>query len=136
MCLPVAAVIAAGLVASAGRAVPGAPVLRSATASDGHVVVVFTVGDLQPWLIEVASSPGAEASGAFPPRTVRLQEMIRAQVDPATGLVRWRTRHALPARAYYVRVSGVETGGVTDCLPQQPNCLVHWSNTRRVLLRR
>jgi hypothetical protein len=96
---------------------------------------VFTIGDLRPWLIEVATSGATEASGAFLPRAVRLREVIRARADPSTGLVRWRTLEAFPARAYYVRVSGIETDGVTDCLPQLHNCFVHWSNTRRVLIR-
>lgn len=60
---------------------------------------------------------------------------MTARVDASTGLVRDRTREALPAGSYYVRVSGLETDGVTDCLPQLRNCLVHWSNTRRVLIR-
>ena len=130
-----AALVGAGLIATLALAAPGAPVLRSATASQRHVLVVFTIGDLRPWEVEVATSAATEASGGFVPKNVRLREVIRAKPDPSTGLVRWRTRATLPARTYYVRVSAIETDGVTDCPPQQRNCLVHWSNTGRVLIR-
>src|SRR5438034_7834093 len=86
-----AALVVAGIVASPDLAAPGAPLLRSATASHRHVVVVFTIGDLRPWLIEVASSVPTESSGAFVPRAVRLREVIRASPVASTGLVRWRT---------------------------------------------
>ena len=50
----------------------------------------------------------------------------RIVVNPAAGL---------PARVYYVKVSGIESDGVTDCLPQQRDCLVHWSNALRLRVR-
>lgn len=123
------------LLAAPTLAASGAPVLRSITQAHRHVVVTFTNADLQPWLIEVAVSRATDRSGAFLSKNVRLRERIRARPDPATGLVRWRTSTALRPHVYYVEVSGIESGGVTDCLPQQPECLVHWSAPRRMRLR-
>jgi hypothetical protein len=128
-------VVAIGLLASSGLAASGTPVLRSASQARGHVVVRFTVVDLQPWLLEAAVSGATDASGEFLPREVRLREHITARPDPVTGVVRWRTLKRLPPRVYYVEVSGIESDGVTDCLPQLRNCLVHWSNVRRVQVR-
>ena len=129
------AVLAIALLASSSLAASSAPVLRSVTQTHRHIVVKFTVAALQPWLVEVAVSRGIDASGALLRRNVRLRERITARPDPVTGVVRWRTLKALPARVYYVEVSGIESDGVTDCLPQQRNCLVHWSNVRRVQVR-
>ena len=55
--------------------------------------------------------------------------------DPATGVVSWRTHKRLAAGTYFVEVSAVESDGVTDCGPLRGNCLVHWSNVRRVVVR-
>ena len=125
------------LLGSSSSAAPaaGTPVLRSAVQSHGHIVVTFTSADLRPWLIEVAVSRATDASGAFLAGEVRLREQMTARPDPVTGVVRWRTLKSLPARDYYVEVSGIESDGVTDCLAQQRNCLVHWSNLRRVRVR-
>jgi hypothetical protein len=123
------------MLAAPGLAASGAPVLRSVTQVHRHVVVRFTDADLQPWLIQVAVSRAADANGAFLSTNVRLRERITARPNPATGLVRWRTRKALPPRVYYVEVSGIESGGVTQCPPQHHNCLVHWSKARRVRVR-
>lgn len=131
------AAVAAGTVlgGSSSLAAADAPVLRSASAANGHVLVTFTVVDLQPWVIEVASSSATVASGAFRPDAVRLREVISARPDPSTGLVRWRTTKLLARGAYFVHVSAVETDGVTDCRPQNRDCLVHWSDARRLLIR-
>jgi hypothetical protein len=123
------------LLATPGFAASGAPVLRSVTQVHRHVVVKFTDSDLQPWLIEVAVSRATDATGAFLSTNIRLRERITARPNPTTGLVRWRTRKALPPRVYYVEVSGIESGGVTQCPPQHHNCLVHWSTARRVRVR-
>jgi hypothetical protein len=130
-----AAVGTIALLASSGVAASGPPVLRSVTQIRRHIVVKFTDGDLQPWLIEVAVSRATDASGAFPSANVRLRERITARANPITGLVRWRTRKALRPRVYYVEVSGIESGGVTECPPQHHDCLVHWSAARRVRVR-
>jgi len=138
---PISAVVATAvlLVTGAGAptsfAAPGAPVLHSASAPTRRVLVTFTVGDLQPWLIEVAASSETEASGAFRPDAVRLREVITAKPDPSTGLVRWRTPQRLAPGAYFVHVSAIETDGITDCRPQNRDCLVHWSASRRLLIR-
>src|SRR5207248_9385232 len=129
------AVGAIALLASPGLAASGAPVLRSVTQVHRHIVVKFTDGDLQPWLIEVAVSRATDASGAFLSANVRLRERITARPNPVTGLVRWRTRKALRPRIYYVEVSGFERGGVPECPPQAHNCPLAWSTTRAVPVR-
>jgi hypothetical protein len=122
--------VAALALAAPGFAASGAPVLVAATSMHRHVVVRFTVGDLQPWFIEIAVSPATEASGAFLPGRVRLRERVGAHPDPVTGIVRWRTFGMLAPRTYYVHVSGIEGGGVTDCPVQLPDCIVRWSKAR------
>lgn len=134
-CSLAVALISATLVASQLSAAPRKPWLRTAASLHRHVSVTFTVGDLRPGLIEVAVANTTDYSGAFLSRNVRLREAVSSRPDPVTGVVRWRTKSTLPARAYYVEVSGFETDGVTDCLPQLRNCLEHWSNRRRVLVR-
>ncbi len=114
---------------------PGDPVLRTATVSHAHVAVVFIVGDLRPGVIEVATSSARGRNGGFVPGTVRVEESITAAPDPATGIVSWRTARRLSAGTYFVAVSAVATDGVTDCGPLRGNCLVHWSNMRRVVVR-
>jgi hypothetical protein len=118
-----------------GIAAPDNPLLRSAFASHGQVVVAFTVADLQPWVIEVAASSETEASGAFRRGAVRLREVMTARPGSATGLVHWTTTKELAPGTYFVHVSAIETDGVTDCRPQERNCLVHWSNARRLVIR-
>jgi hypothetical protein len=131
--------VALGLVvaalASAGLAAGLVPVLKTASAVNGHVVVTFTLtGDLLPGQIVVATSPRKTPSGAFLRSTVRLREDVTSKAS-AAEVVRYRTRKALAAGTYYVEVSGVETGGVTDCVPRAADCLVHWSNVRKVVVR-
>jgi hypothetical protein len=123
------------LLAMPALAASGAPVIRSLSQAHRHVVVTFTSADLQPWLIEVAVSRATDESGAFLSKNVRLRERITARADRATGVVRWRTTKALRPHLYYVEVAGIESGGVTDCLPQQRDCLVRWSVPRRVRVR-
>jgi hypothetical protein len=125
----------AAISVSAGVAFSGDPVLRTATALHGHVVVSFVVGELRPGVIEVATSSARARNGGFVSRSVRIEESITAAPDPATGMVSWRTARRLAAGTYFVEVSAVATGGVTDCGPLRGNCLVHWSNMRRVVVR-
>ena len=120
---------------SAGRAMPGDPVLRTATVSHAHFVVSCVVGDLRPGVIEVATSSIRGRNGGFVPGNVRIEESITAAPDPATGIVSWRTARRLSAGTYFVEVSAVATDGVTDCGPLRGNCLVRWSNVRRVAVR-
>jgi hypothetical protein len=129
-----AVLVGVGVAGPRSLAAPGTPVLRSASAPHGRVLVTFTVADLQPWSIEVAASSQTEASGAFRPDAVRLREVITARPDSSTGLVRWRTTKLLAPGTYFVHVSAIETDGVTDCRPQARDCLVHWSGARRLLI--
>jgi len=137
---PIAAVVATAVLVGVGvagppsLAAPNAPVLRSASALHGRVLVTFTVADLQPWLIEVAASSQTEGSGAFRSDAVRLREVITARPDPSTGLVRWRATKPLAPGTYFVHVSGIETDGVMDCRSQARECIVHWSSSRRLLI--
>jgi hypothetical protein len=133
--LPVWGLAILATVVSVGSAATAEPVLRSATQEHGHVVVSFTVGDLSPGQIQVATKLTMSPSGALLRANVKLRETVAAQPDPTTGLVRWRTRVALSARTYYVQVSGFDAGGVTDCKPGLLSCLQHWSNVRRVVVR-
>jgi hypothetical protein len=68
------------------------------------------------------------------PPSIKLREAIHASPDPATGVVRWRTNKSLAAGTYYVEVSGIETVGLTDCIPRRADCLVRWSNPRRLVI--
>lgn len=128
--LSIVGLVVVATVASVGLAAVTQPVLRSAAQINRHVVVTFTVGDLRPGVIQVATRPERAPSGSFLAANLMLSEVVNAKPDPATALVRWRTRKALPFRTYYVLVSGIETDGVTDCKPPRRNCLVHWSNVR------
>jgi hypothetical protein len=129
------ALVLVALLGSPNVVASSVPMLRPVTQEHGHILVRFTVGDLRPWLVEVAVSASTDASGEFLGSDVRLRERVTAGPDPISGIVRWRTRGVLPAGVYYVEVSGIESDGVTDCRPQERNCLVHWSNVRRVLVR-
>jgi len=125
------AVLGVALATSAWAAAPQ-PYLRSVGASRGHVVAVFTRGDLAPGKIVVAVRPGTDPDGSFLPQNIRLKEQI-ARETPLRGGYRVRTRHALRPGRYYVQVSGVVIG--LDCTPVKP-CPVHWSNIRRVVVPR
>lgn len=127
--------LAGGLLTTPLGASSSGPVLRSAISRHRHIVVTFTVADLRPWVIEVAVARTTDVSGQFLARNVRLRELITARPDSANAVLRWRTSKSLPPRRYDVEVSGVETDGVTDCLPQLRDCLVQWSNVQPVVVR-
>jgi hypothetical protein len=120
------AALAAALLTGISAASPS-PYLRSATVRRSHVVVVFTLGDLAPGQIVVASKPATQPNGAFVQANVRLREQMRPVAT--AGGYRWRTRHTLRPGRYYVQVSGIVIG--LDCTPHKP-CPVGWSNVRRV----
>jgi hypothetical protein len=120
-----AALAAAGLTSLSTAAAP-LPNLRSATAVRGHVVVRFTLGDLAPGRLLVASRPATLNNGKLAAANVLLNEPLRS-VKTATGY-RARTRHTLPPGRYYTQVSAVL---ITDCIPHK-QCPVRWSNVRRV----
>lgn len=112
------------------------PVLRSATASRGHVVAVFTLGgaesDLRAGRIEVASRAATQTDGSFVSANVRVQEDMSSPT-PVTNGYRIRTQHKLRPGRYYVKVSGVVLA--LDCTPHKP-CRELWSNARRVVIPR
>ena len=112
--------------ATAGSTASGSPVLRSVTASHGHLVVKFTLAqDLIPGRVLAATSR-ASLSRLVPGSAVKLREAMQTSPDPATGIARWRTHKALPPGTYYVEVSGIQSVGVTDCM--------RWSNSLRVVI--
>jgi hypothetical protein len=128
------ALASASALATGGGATPASPVLRAVSASDGHLVVTFTLPrDAVPGRVLAATSRSG-LSRLKPSATVRLREAIHASPDPATGLIRWRTHQTLAAGTYYVEVSGVQTVGITDCMPRRADCASHWSNVRRVVI--
>jgi hypothetical protein len=109
--------------------------LRSAAASRGHVVAVFTFGtdnDMTPGSIAVAAKSAIQADGSFVSTNVRVQEKM-STVTRVTSGYRFRTQHKLRPGRYYVKVSGVVVG--LDCTPHKP-CNELWSNARRVVIPR
>jgi hypothetical protein len=123
--------LGAALAASA-TAASRSPFLRSAFASHRHVVVVYTLSpDLAPGRVLVAKGPQTTANGEFVRANVRLSEPLGG-TRTSTGY-RMRTRHTLRPGRYYVEVSGTVIG--LDCTPTKP-CPMHWSNIRRISIRR
>jgi hypothetical protein len=98
-------------------------------------VLAISVGDVRPTEMLVAKRRAVNAEGALLPKNVRLQETIQVPAL-ASGVVRWRSQKRLRAGVYFVQVAAVETGGVADCPPKMRNCDEHWSNVRRVVVRR
>jgi hypothetical protein len=128
------ALASASAFATGVGAAPDSPVLRSVSASNGHLVVEFTLPrDVVPGRIMAATSRSG-LSHLRPSPTVRLREAIHASPDPATGVTRWRTRTTLPPGTYYVEVSGIQTVGITDCMPRRADCASRWSRPRRVVI--
>jgi hypothetical protein len=128
------ALASASALATGTGATVGSPVLRSVGASHGHLVVSFT---LPPNVVAGRVVAGTSRSGLSrlgPSATVKLREAIRASPDAATGVTHWRTRQTLPSGTYYVEVSGIQTVGITDCLPRRADCASHWSDPRRVVV--
>jgi hypothetical protein len=120
--------------ATGGATAAGAPVLRSVSAADGHLIVTFTLAqDSIPGQV-LATTSRAGLSHPIPGLSVKLREAMRGSPDPVTGVARWRTRKSLPAGTYYVEVSGIETVGITDCRPRRADCHMRWSNPRRVVI--
>jgi hypothetical protein len=102
---------AAIAIVQAAAAAGESPLLRTARAVNGHVVVTFTVGkDLLPGTIAVATRASTTAGGAFPRTAVRLREVITARSN-SEGVVRFETRKKLRPDIYYVEVSAIDTAG-------------------------
>jgi len=110
-------------------------ILRSARIAGRHVVVEVSVGDLRPVELAVAKRRAVDADGALLRKNVRVQETIQLPAS-ASGVARWQSHKALRPGVYFVQVTAVETGGVTDCPPKLRNCLDHWSSIRRVVVPR
>jgi hypothetical protein len=128
--------LAFGLAAlcAAASAATRQPDLRMATASEGHIVGVFSLGDLAgPARIQVATRPARAAGGGFVPENVRLRERI--VVSPTTREpVRFRTHGVLAPGTYYVAVSGSLEEPPPSCFPLRSHCAERWSRTLRVVV--
>jgi hypothetical protein len=110
------------------------PRLLSARASRGHVVLSAVLGELAPDQVLVASRPLTGRDGVLLRQNIRLQVSLPAKVEPSTQRIRWRSRHALSPGVYWVQVSGVQTDGITGCLPHARRCGELWSNVLRVVV--
>lgn len=107
------------------------PSLRSVSSHRRHVVAVFTLGELVPGEILVASRPATGRTGALKPVNLRLRESMAPSVR--NGIARWETKRALRPGTYYVQVSGRPLG--LDCLPLK-GCPEYWSNVRRLVVQK
>jgi hypothetical protein len=125
--------IAVALV-STSAALGGEPALRTAGASNGHIVVTLSPGELVPGEVAVAARPSRTVNGSFVRANVRLVERITATMDPATGNVRYRTKGTVPRGRYYVAVSGFLQDPPPSCVPIRSHCAERWSNVRRVVV--
>jgi hypothetical protein len=128
-------VLAAALGAVAPAAADQLPLLRAAKAAHRHVVLQISVSDLRPVELTVAKRRAVNADGALLQKNIRLQETIQLPASK-TGLVRWQSRKTLRPGTYFVQVKAVQNGDVTGCPPKMRNCNEHWSNVRRVVVRR
>jgi hypothetical protein len=126
----IAAAALSAAFATTVSAASSVPSLLSASARSRHVVVVYSLGDLTPGRILVATRATTGPNGRFVQANVRLDEQLSG-TKLATGY-RMRTRHTLRAGRYYVEVSGVVVG--LDCTPKKP-CKTDWSNVRRVVVK-
>jgi hypothetical protein len=130
------ACVLASLVSGGGAsAADQLPLLRSVQVVHGHVVVLVEVSDVRPVELFAATRRAEASSGGLLSANIRLRETIRLAAS-ATGVVRWQSRKRLLPGTYYVQVLALDTAGVTDCIPPQRDCLRHWSNVRRVVVRR
>lgn len=126
--------LTAALVAVGPATAASPPILRSATVSRAHVVLELSVGDLRPAALTVATRGAVDVNGALLARNVRWREAILLPVTTSPA-VRWQSRKTLAPGAYFVQVTAVETGGVTDCPPKQRRCGERWSGVRRIVVR-
>jgi hypothetical protein len=118
-----------------GAAPGGEPTLRTAGASQGHIVVAFFPGELVPGEVAVATRAARTVNRGFVPANVRLRERIIAKTDPMTGIVHFRTHGTVPRGVYYVAVSGFMQEPSPSCVPIASHCAERWSNLRQVVVR-
>jgi hypothetical protein len=121
----------AAIVPSAVEAMPG-PVLKGAVVAKAHVVVALAPGELTPGQVVVSTKRARRSDGTFTPTAVRLRERLTGQVDAASGMLRYRTTHALAPGVYFVAVSGYLQDPPADCLPGKSHCNERWSNVIRI----
>jgi len=127
----VAAAALAAAIVTAASAASSDPYVRSATAVHRHVVVVYTLGELIPSRLVVATRAQTASNGKFVQSNIRFSEPLRG-TKVAGNAYRMKTRHTLARGRYYVEVSGTVVG--LDCTPKKP-CPLRWSNVRRVVVR-
>ena len=127
----VAAAALAAAISTAGSAASSVPYLRSATVVKRHVVVVYSLGDLVPGRLLVATRAQTGPNGKFVQSNVRFGEPLSG-TKVIGGVQRMRSRHTLGPGRYYVEVSGTVVG--LDCTPKLP-CRTDWSNVRRVVVK-
>jgi hypothetical protein len=127
--LAAAVALGAAALTSVSASSSNVPYLRSVSASDGHVIAVYRLGELAPGRILVAVRPQTDLRGKLLKANVRLDEALR--MTKTAGGFRMRTRHTLVRGRYYVQVSG--TAIAVDCLPNKP-CPTSWSNVRRLVI--
>jgi hypothetical protein len=117
--------------AAAGQQVS---ILRSAKVVHGHPVVAISLTDARPVEFLAAKRRTVDPNGALLARNVRLRETIDV-TSPSSGVVSWQSPRALHRGTWFVQVTVVATGGVTDCPPKTTKCGVDFSNIRRVVVR-
>jgi hypothetical protein len=125
--LAVTVALGAAAVTGVSAASSNLPYVRSVSASKGHVIAVYRLGDLLPGRIVVAVRPQTGLRGELLKANIRVSEPLR--ITKTSRGLRTRTRHRLAPGRYYVQVSGTSVG--LDCLPSKP-CPPRWSNVRRV----
>ena len=127
----VAAAALGATIVTAASAASSVPYLRPATALHRHVVVVYTLGDLIPSRLVVATRAQTAPNGKFLQSNIRFSEPLGG-TKVAGNAYRMKTRHTLARGRYYVEVSGTVMG--IDCTPKKP-CRTYWSNVRRVVVK-
>lgn len=127
----VAAAALGAAIITAASAATSVPHIRSATTVNRHVVVVYTLGDLIPGRLVVATRAQTAPNGKFVQSNVLFSEPL-GRTKVAGGAYRARSRHTVRPGRYYVEVSGTVVG--LDCTPKKP-CPTDWSNIRRVVVK-
>jgi len=127
-------VVAAAALGAGGTAAAQSPLLRAANVVHRHLALELTADDLRPTELAIARRRAVDADGVLLAKAVRLREAIRIPAS-AYGVVRWRSQKALRPGVYFVQVTAIATGDVTDCPPFQRNCNERWSSVLRVVVR-
>lgn len=110
------------------------PHLQTVVPHSGFLALAFTVGDLVPVQVQVASGAPTPTPGVFAASRIKLHE--RMNVSGTSSVLHWRTQTALPPGVYAVRVSAMLSDGFTSCIPRNPSCSLRWSNVVRVTIPR